>query len=358
MQSTLNRPRCWVCLDGDTGPDKAWAKPCPCTMVAHQSCLLNWVTNQLTQHPSAEIRCPQCLHPYRIFAPSSLLHRITAALEPYVDMAVDYTFYAATVSSSMITLATYGAYAVLTLCGPRQSEMLLGSPNPWGWRIWLGLPMIPMALVASRTSHLDLILPLLPMLFVRPRDLSFRFPLTSSTAIVLLPILRHFYNVIYYIYFEQLEIDWYVRVSSDTSRVVSVTTVADEDGDRVTYQDWAPGRNSGEDSDQVRAALLEQGHNTTDVTEQAVVDRHTAVGLTGKAFLRMTAGALCMPAIASYCGRRGGSFANPSSRFSDTNPFSLRYSLCGLPIHQDIIQVMYKRSVLRSLRKRKVLDYE
>ncbi|KAJ1927006.1 hypothetical protein IWQ60_003302 [Tieghemiomyces parasiticus] len=336
MQSTLYRPRCWVCLDGDTGPDKAWAKPCPCTMVAHQSCLLNWVTNQLAQHPSAE-----CLHPYRISAPSSLLHRVTAALEPYVDMVVGYTFYAVTVSSSMITLATYGAYAVLTLCGPRQSEMLLGSPNPWGWRIWLGLPMIPMALVASRTSHLDLILPLLPMVFVRPRDLSFRFPLTSSTAIVLLPILRHFYNVIYYIYFEQLEIDWYVRVSSDTSRVVSVTTVADEDGDRVTYQDWAPGRNSDEDSDRVRAALLEQGPNTTDDTEQAVIDRHTAVGLTGKAFLRMTAGALCMP---------GRYLPGPFQRNVVGG--------CLFLLAKDIIQVMYKRSVLRSLRKRKVLDYE
>lgn len=31
----------------------------------------------------------------------------------------------------------FRAYAVLTVCGTVEGEKLLGSPNPWGWRVWV-----------------------------------------------------------------------------------------------------------------------------------------------------------------------------------------------------------------------------
>lgn len=74
-RSTAARPCCsnarayadMVCT-GPVDPPVAWVHPCNCTLVAHESCLLNWI-RAAQQEPSRApnaLKCPQCNTVYEI----------------------------------------------------------------------------------------------------------------------------------------------------------------------------------------------------------------------------------------------------------------------------------------------------
>ncbi|WBW74386.1 membrane associated ubiquitin-protein ligase E3, MARCH family [Schizosaccharomyces osmophilus] len=55
--------RCWICYDEFDGVRSAkspWRRPCKCSLIAHENCLVTYVTS------SSNTRCPQCLSEYRI----------------------------------------------------------------------------------------------------------------------------------------------------------------------------------------------------------------------------------------------------------------------------------------------------
>lgn len=50
-------------------PPPAWTHPCQCTLLAHESCLLQWIqTAQLTSPAAAQnaLKCPQCGSQYEL----------------------------------------------------------------------------------------------------------------------------------------------------------------------------------------------------------------------------------------------------------------------------------------------------
>jgi hypothetical protein len=61
--ATDNQHVCFICLlnDAET-PDAKWCTPCPCTLEAHEECLLRWVTEmeQNTRGKKNKLRCPAC----------------------------------------------------------------------------------------------------------------------------------------------------------------------------------------------------------------------------------------------------------------------------------------------------------
>ncbi|CAO3600643.1 unnamed protein product [Absidia cylindrospora] len=69
--------------------------------------------------------------------------------------------------SVLVAASTYGAYTILTLFGVEEGERLLGPTNSWTWRMFLGLPSIPFALIASRSRLADGILPVAAIILLR-----------------------------------------------------------------------------------------------------------------------------------------------------------------------------------------------
>ncbi|EPX70453.1 ubiquitin-protein ligase E3 [Schizosaccharomyces octosporus yFS286] len=58
-----NFSRCWICYDEFDGSNSAknpWRRPCKCSLLAHENCLIAYVTS------SSNNRCPQCLNEYKI----------------------------------------------------------------------------------------------------------------------------------------------------------------------------------------------------------------------------------------------------------------------------------------------------
>lgn len=77
-----NEPRkCWICFADeteDTPTSSEWRSPCPCSLTAHESCLLDFVAdleapqNRKSSGPP-KIECPQCKAKITIARPRSLV---------------------------------------------------------------------------------------------------------------------------------------------------------------------------------------------------------------------------------------------------------------------------------------------
>ncbi|CAA19368.1 Ubiquitin-protein ligase E3 [Schizosaccharomyces pombe] len=60
--------RCWICYEEYDKKlcslsNDSWRRPCRCSLIAHESCLISYITR------SGSTRCPQCLTAYRIAKP-------------------------------------------------------------------------------------------------------------------------------------------------------------------------------------------------------------------------------------------------------------------------------------------------
>ena len=38
--------RCWICFGEDSGSEGKWVKACRCSLISHEECLLNWITEK------------------------------------------------------------------------------------------------------------------------------------------------------------------------------------------------------------------------------------------------------------------------------------------------------------------------
>lgn len=126
----------------------------------------------------------------RVSIPLYILSKADAA----VHIAAPYITALGLTCSVLISSTTYGAYAVLTLFGPKQGERLLGQPGVWTWKTWVGLPMIPVVLIASRSRWADGILPFVAVLMVRasggPQQMRISWPPSPAVTVGFLPWFR------------------------------------------------------------------------------------------------------------------------------------------------------------------------
>ncbi|CAO3635550.1 unnamed protein product [Mucor hiemalis] len=125
--------------------------------------------------------------------------------------------------SMLITSTTFGAYTVLTMFGTKEGERLIGNPAFWTWRTWLGLPAIPVALIASRLKWADNALPAAALLLLRLTGIKYPLQITwpPSPAVMfgLLPWVRLLYNNIYAIIQRRLSRTLLMRNDTQQQRI-------------------------------------------------------------------------------------------------------------------------------------------
>ncbi|KAJ3060753.1 hypothetical protein HDU99_005794 [Rhizoclosmatium hyalinum] len=90
----------------------------------------------------------------------------------------------------------YGAYAMVVMCGPELADQILSDDGNWGSRAWVGMPLIPFALIASRLDIADNVLPILPFLILSNnlQPVPITFPPSPGVALCLLPWGRVIYK--------------------------------------------------------------------------------------------------------------------------------------------------------------------
>lgn len=207
--------KCWICQQ-EEGEDPAntslWRKPCPCSLDAHEECLLEWIADEERPKPgelghTRKIECPQCKTEIRIERPRDFIVGVYDRISGFARGFV-VPFAVSSVAGCIYSgLYVYGLNTITLVFGEfRGSQIIEGAfryqsrtvlserilkfcqglkglfvgtdpffpGNVQSWRLFLGLPLIGPTLILSRTRWADFTLPLiLPMVGIPQLRISF-----------------------------------------------------------------------------------------------------------------------------------------------------------------------------------------
>lgn len=205
--------KCWICLDTEPGErgTSEWRRTCPCSLVAHETCLLQWANEMANSNESVKIpSCPQCRKPIVIVQGKTFFLHARDVIESANSTSIKLFMGAAIGGSAMTalytTLYTLGATSIRFMCSPEMALDILGivvkstgiEIHPVSFRKALLIPTIPIALIASRTSSriIDVLLCLLPFALADRSHPPWKFSGPRLT-VSLIPVLRLAYFRLY-----------------------------------------------------------------------------------------------------------------------------------------------------------------
>jgi len=249
--------RCWICFadENEDAPDASrWRSPCPCNLTAHESCLLDWIADLETAASTSprKIECPQCKSEIKIARPTSMVVKGVQAVERCCATIVVPGLAAAFVGGVWSACFVHGALSVMMVLGAEDWQRLVEAnavgagrlgmdfygrqgAKMIGAKMALGLPMVPIVLVLSRTKVADGLLPMLPMILfmdqlgsgsmtggwiIRGRKpQGDMWPPSAALAFASLPYVRAAYNAFYGRFFAERERMWIKQVQRQVDPV-------------------------------------------------------------------------------------------------------------------------------------------
>ncbi|KAL7418192.1 hypothetical protein BDY24DRAFT_374400 [Mrakia frigida] len=133
---------CWICLaDEEDAPSRKGIRPCHCSLVAHEHCLLVWIASK--QEHTSEVRCPQCREVYRITEDKSTLFKVLDVGDCLVTTSCRIAY-----ELSWIFATRIGFQTLRVVFGP-QTRLIVGNLGREMWPHWAdwGLRIVPVALI-------------------------------------------------------------------------------------------------------------------------------------------------------------------------------------------------------------------
>ncbi|OOQ91837.1 RING finger domain protein [Penicillium brasilianum] len=242
--------KCWICYTDETEDsplNSEWRSPCPCALTAHEACLLDWLADMENPRShkrngrGAKMVCPQCKSEIVVTRPRSyvvdtlrLMERIAGRLVlPGMVFTVAGTVWAG--------CCAHGIYSMYLVFGTEEAKQILEDSidGPWNPGMNLGLPLIPLVLIFSRTRYAEGLLPAIPVLFFAAHNPGQEpdfdlWPPTPAMTFAALPYVKSFYGALYDRLFGGLERKWIAEVQP---------RAAEEIMDEVQQQDQAEGLN-------------------------------------------------------------------------------------------------------------------
>ncbi|KAM7201993.1 hypothetical protein V8F33_003000 [Rhypophila sp. PSN 637] len=120
-RSNTGELQCWICYQTPSEtPTERWANACPCTLEAHEKCLLEWITREEHDGRAKDgvVKCPQCKatvrteEPYdAVFALRNTLYKNYSRISPGVLLSIFAT-------GSIAGSAWYGYQSFAVFAGP------------------------------------------------------------------------------------------------------------------------------------------------------------------------------------------------------------------------------------------------
>lgn len=119
---TAERPadaprRCFICLTDEEPSDPAgsWVDPCPCTLEAHQDCMLSWVTD--CERTNKPLQCPVCKSTIEMEGPWDIVLALNDAIHKRFTKASPFVLFTGVSMGVQFSLQMYGALALWTFAG-------------------------------------------------------------------------------------------------------------------------------------------------------------------------------------------------------------------------------------------------
>jgi hypothetical protein len=114
----------------DDPENTIWRSPCPCSLTAHESCLLEWIADKEAPPPgqiahSHEIKCPQCQTPLKIQRPRDALVTVVDGVQRVVRALILPTALCGIAGCFYSGFLSYGANAVSLVFGTEAADELL-----------------------------------------------------------------------------------------------------------------------------------------------------------------------------------------------------------------------------------------
>lgn len=195
-------PTCWICQQDatdDTPENSVWRRPCPCSLTAHDECLMEWITSQEAPKPgematTRKIVCPVCQAPIKVERPRDFLVMLADMVQKVAKGLVVPTALSALIGCFYSGFLVYGFNTMHLVFGQDEARRLLMPssldlraravaensgfwraifrfiklsdpflPTMPGMKLFLGLPLIAPGLVLSRTKLADQIFAILPI---------------------------------------------------------------------------------------------------------------------------------------------------------------------------------------------------
>ncbi|KAI9491994.1 hypothetical protein BDB00DRAFT_830683 [Zychaea mexicana] len=377
QQSNDEGRRCWICFGEDADSEGNWVKPCKCSLVSHEKCLLDWITENQKGSPLKKVHCPQCNTPYHLSEHRSLPLALLTLVDSLVHTAAPYLTFLGLGCSMLITSTTYGAYTVLTLFGAREGERLIGSPVAWTWRTWLGLPSIPAALILSRSRWADGVLPFAAMLLLRATSthpnspVQVSWPPSPTVTVGALPWVRLLYNNLYLLAQHQLsrkllhlrrgqqEQQPQTRRQQQQQQQNNTTATARQAPNATQmYRDELERHGAEILGDPTWDERRRRDQERDDQTAEAEREADALLNIRERGDLGVTViGALLWPTISSIVGSCLNHFKLVRQYFPE--PYHRSFlGGCLFVVAKDMASLFYKYEKIRQRQSRRVLNYD
>ncbi|KAB5536035.1 hypothetical protein GE09DRAFT_1141217 [Coniochaeta sp. 2T2.1] len=216
--------QCFICLLNDLeSPGETFVNPCPCTLEAHESCLLRWVAeSESNRTQNKPLRCPACHARIRVDEPPDAVVALRDGLWRGFKNVSPYVLLSFVVGGGAVGSAWYGLMSAHLFAGPVATARWLGlhtlvnrRPNGavWRWvplwsftaKIW-ALSLVGPGLAIGRAIPAVGNILLIPgsflagALLVAWDDMP-TWPPSPAWAITLFPFLSLTYNNLYYEFF-------------------------------------------------------------------------------------------------------------------------------------------------------------
>lgn len=225
--ATADQHVCYICLQTDAdNPGATFVNPCPCSLEAHEECMLRFIAETEQQKRSGRskgaMRCPACKEPIYVDEPYDAflalrdnLYRRYSGLSPLVLVTI---FGCGSIAGS----AWYGWSAAQTFAGPEAVERWVaggvgGLTLTGGPRKYMSLlPKILTLAAIGPTLVVTRAIPSLGHIFFVPasffygltlvaRDEVLTWPPSPEWTVALMPYVHLSYNFFYYDFLGPLE---------------------------------------------------------------------------------------------------------------------------------------------------------
>jgi hypothetical protein len=127
----LNPPNihsCFICLLNESEtPNATWVNPCPCTLEAHEDCMLRWVaeTENTSGRSRKALRCPACNARIRVDEPFDLVVNLRERLHRTYSRFAPFILLETVMSGVWVGSAWYGFISARMVGGPGVSRWLM-----------------------------------------------------------------------------------------------------------------------------------------------------------------------------------------------------------------------------------------
>ncbi|KAG7288198.1 hypothetical protein NEMBOFW57_007728 [Staphylotrichum longicolle] len=119
--ATNDQHVCFICLQNEADtPNATWVNPCPCSLEAHEQCMLRWIAETETSNPGSKggLKCPACKAPITVEEPYDPLLGIRDKLYRKYSRASPYVLATIVLHGTVAGAASYGYLAAALFSGP------------------------------------------------------------------------------------------------------------------------------------------------------------------------------------------------------------------------------------------------